>query len=104
LLPAQNASGNWIKIVQRIPVRIVIDPKDLKQHPLRVGLSMVADVDVRDTSGALISNQVRNVPLPTQSSEGDDPDLELRIQSIVAQNAGHMMPTALAHAVTGSAR
>ena len=104
LLPAQNASGNWIKIVQRIPVRIVIDPKDLKQHPLRVGLSMIADVDVRDTSGALISNQVRNVPLPTQSSEGDDPDLELRIQSIVAQNAGHVMPTALAHAVTGSAR
>ena len=104
LLPAQNASGNWIKIVQRIPVRIVIEPKDLKVHPLRVGLSMNAEVDVRDTSGALVSNQVRNTPLPTQSSEGDDPELELRIQSIVAQNAGYVMPTAVAHAFAGSAR
>jgi len=103
LLPAQNASGNWIKIVQRIPVRIVIDPQDLKDHPLRVGLSMTVEVNVHDTSGPVVSNHVRNVPLPTQSSAGDDPDLELRIQSIVAQNAGHPMPTSLSHTVAGSA-
>jgi membrane fusion protein (multidrug efflux system) len=46
LIPAQNASGNWIKIVQRLPVRIAIDQKDLAQHPLRVGLSMKASIDV----------------------------------------------------------
>ncbi|MFN3806828.1 HlyD family efflux transporter periplasmic adaptor subunit [Asticcacaulis sp.] len=46
LIPAQNASGNWIKVVQRLPVRIQIDEKDLKEHPLRVGLSMKARIDV----------------------------------------------------------
>ncbi len=46
LIPAQNASGNWIKVVQRLPVRIDLDPKELAQHPLRVGLSMKASVDI----------------------------------------------------------
>lgn len=46
LVPAQNATGNWIKVVQRLPVRIQLDPKELKQHPLRIGLSMEVDVDV----------------------------------------------------------
>ncbi|HOT83600.1 MAG TPA: EmrA/EmrK family multidrug efflux transporter periplasmic adaptor subunit, partial [Candidatus Defluviicoccus seviourii] len=44
--PAQNATGNWIKVVQRLPVRIRLDPKELKEHPLRVGLSMHATVDL----------------------------------------------------------
>ena len=46
LVPAQNATGNWIKVVQRLPVRVTLDPRELKQHPLRVGLSMNVDVDV----------------------------------------------------------
>jgi len=46
MIPAQNATGNWIKVVQRLPVRIALDPKDLAAHPLRVGLSMDAKVDV----------------------------------------------------------
>ncbi|HEY8003811.1 MAG TPA: HlyD family efflux transporter periplasmic adaptor subunit [Phenylobacterium sp.] len=46
LIPAQNASGNWIKVVQRLPVRIDLDPKELARHPLRVGLSMKASVDI----------------------------------------------------------
>ena len=46
LIPAQNASGNWIKVVQRVPVRIDLDPKELAEHPLRVGLSMKAHVDI----------------------------------------------------------
>jgi len=46
LIPAQNATGNWIKIVQRLPVRVVLDPQELAKHPLRVGLSMDADIDV----------------------------------------------------------
>ena len=46
VIPAQNATGNWIKVVQRIPVRIALDPHELKEHPLRVGLSMSAAIDV----------------------------------------------------------
>src|SRR5690606_59885 len=46
LLPAQNASGNWIKVIQRIPVRIALDPRELRDHPLRVGLSMHVEVDL----------------------------------------------------------
>jgi membrane fusion protein (multidrug efflux system) len=48
LIPAQNATGNWIKVVQRLPVRIALDPKELAAHPLRVGLSMEATIDVSD--------------------------------------------------------
>jgi membrane fusion protein (multidrug efflux system) len=50
LIPAQNASGNWIKIVQRLPVRVTLDPRDVALHPLRVGLSMKATIDVADRS------------------------------------------------------
>jgi membrane fusion protein (multidrug efflux system) len=46
VIPAQNATGNWIKVVQRVPVRIALDPKELAQHPLRVGLSMKAKIDL----------------------------------------------------------
>jgi membrane fusion protein (multidrug efflux system) len=46
LIPAQNATGNWIKVVQRLPVRIALDPQELAAHPLRVGLSIDATVDV----------------------------------------------------------
>ena len=46
LIPAQNATGNWIKVVHRLPVRIELDPEELKSHPLRVGLSMFVDIDV----------------------------------------------------------
>ncbi|QJU56694.1 HlyD family efflux transporter periplasmic adaptor subunit [Sphingomonas sp. AP4-R1] len=48
LIPAQNATGNWIKVVQRLPVRIALDPKELADHPLRVGLSMDVDIDVSE--------------------------------------------------------
>ncbi len=61
LLPAQNASGNWIKIVQRVPVRIAIDASQLAQHPLRIGLSMKAEVSLRDQKGGV---------LPAKPAEG----------------------------------
>lgn len=54
LLPAQNATGNWIKVVQRVPVRIALDPQELRAHPLRVGLSMLATVDTHDTNGQML--------------------------------------------------
>ncbi|MGE0802489.1 MAG: HlyD family efflux transporter periplasmic adaptor subunit [Lautropia sp.] len=56
ILPAQNATGNWIKIVQRVPVRVAIDPEQIRSHPLRVGLSMVATVDTHDRSGAVVAD------------------------------------------------
>ena len=88
LLPAQNASGNWIKIVQRVPVRIALDPKELSTHPLRVGLSTTVTVDVRNTSGALVASEVRAEPIPAQASIGNDPDVEARIARILAANEG----------------
>ena len=56
LLPAQNATGNWIKVVQRVPVRIALDPKEVAEHPLRVGLSMDARVDVSKTEGRMLAD------------------------------------------------
>jgi len=47
VITAQNATGNWIKVVQRVPVRVTLDPKELAAHPLRVGLSMNASIDTR---------------------------------------------------------
>ena len=57
LLPAQNATGNWIKIVQRVPVRIHVNAEELAKHPLRVGLSTVVDVNLRDQSGPVLAQQ-----------------------------------------------
>ncbi len=50
LIPAQNATGNWIKVVQRLPVRITLQPDELRAHPLRIGLSMTADIDVSNAN------------------------------------------------------
>ena len=62
LLPAQNASGNWIKIVQRLPVRIRLDEEALQSHPLRIGLSTAVTVDLHDQSGAQLSTQMPSEP------------------------------------------
>ena len=56
LLPPQNASGNWIKIVQRVPVRVGLEPKELREHPLRVGLSVSVSVDIADSSGSAMGS------------------------------------------------
>ena len=86
LLPAQNASGNWIKIVQRLPVRVALDPSELREHPLRIGLSVTARVDIRDTSGPLVSKQVRQIPIPSQASLANDPEEDARIAQIIREN------------------
>jgi membrane fusion protein (multidrug efflux system) len=88
LLPAQNASGNWIKIVQRLPVRIELDPNELHTHPLRIGLSVTATVDIRDTSGPLVSEHVRQIPIPSQASLAADPQEDARIAEIIKENLG----------------
>jgi membrane fusion protein, multidrug efflux system len=88
LLPAQNASGNWIKIVQRLPVRVELDPAELRAHPLRIGLSVTATVDIRDTSGPLVARQVRQVPIPSQPSLANDSAVDARIANIIRDNLG----------------
>jgi membrane fusion protein (multidrug efflux system) len=60
LLPAQNATGNWIKVVQRVPVRIALDPKELTEHPLRIGLSTDIEVDTHDRSGPILASKKGN--------------------------------------------
>jgi membrane fusion protein (multidrug efflux system) len=62
LLPAQNATGNWIKVVQRVPVRISLDPKELQQHPLRIGLSMTADVDIASPGTGALGTAAATAP------------------------------------------
>ena len=88
LLPAENASGNWIKIVQRLPVRVQLDPGELHAHPLRIGESVTASVDIRDTSGPLVAREVRRVPIPSQPSLANDPAVEARIAHIIRDNLG----------------
>jgi len=85
LLPPQNASGNWIKIVQRVPVRIALDQNELKDHPLRVGLSVAVDADVRDQSGTLITNSVGGT---TRANTGEDsgPAADAMIKRILREN------------------
>lgn len=67
-IPAQNATGNWIKVVQRLPVRIALQPQELAQHPLRVGLSMHASIDTRtgDSSGMGLQDAAAAQPAATQ--------------------------------------
>ena len=71
LLPAQNATGNWIKVVQRVPVRIALDAKEVAEHPLRVGLSMDATVDVSQHRRHASSPTSRSAPARAQTSVFD---------------------------------
>ncbi|KVD94301.1 hemolysin D [Burkholderia stagnalis] len=103
LLPAQNATGNWIKVVQRLPVRIELDPKDLDKHPLRIGLSMQVDVDIKDESGNQLGN-VRNTVYQTDvfAKYGDEANAE--IARIIAENAGTGTPAPAAAKPSGIAK
>ena len=65
LLPPQNATGNWIKVVRRVPVRIALNPKQVKKHPLRLGLSMTAKVDLHNTSGPVLAKSPPPNPVYT---------------------------------------
>ncbi|HHY6930771.1 efflux RND transporter periplasmic adaptor subunit [Burkholderia ambifaria] len=105
LLPAQNATGNWIKVVQRLPVRIEIDPKELEKHPLRIGLSMQVDVNIKDERGDQLAN-AQNTVYETNvfAKYGDEADAE--IARIVAENAGGnaAAPAAAAAKASGAAK
>ena len=87
LLPAQNATGNWIKVVQRVPVRIELDPRELAAHPLRIGLSTVVRVDLHDTSGAELAQTPRREPvLETSAYDIDTGEIRARIEQIINDN------------------
>lgn len=89
LLPAQNATGNWIKVVQRVPVRVSLDAAELAAHPLRVGLSMLAEVDLHDQSGPVLGTTPRQAPaLQTTVFGAKDQQAEQRIARIIAANLG----------------
>lgn len=62
LLPAQNATGNWIKVVQRIPVRITLDPKEIAKYPLRIGQSSLVEIDTQAEGGHVLAENVRATP------------------------------------------
>jgi membrane fusion protein (multidrug efflux system) len=87
LLPPQNATGNWIKVVQRIPVRVVLDPQELARHPLRIGLSMRVDVDTRDRSGPVLAAQPTAAPaLSTGVYQPPAAEIDRLIEGIVRAN------------------
>src|SRR6478672_4394557 len=88
LLPAQNATGNWIKVVQRVPVRVALNPDEVARHPLRVGLSMDATVDVTNQDGKTLSDAPRGASIaqstPVFTAQDGAADAEVR--RIIAAN------------------
>jgi len=89
LLPAQNATGNWIKVVQRVPVRIALDGSELTAHPLRIGLSTVVTIEVRDASGPQLAQTPPQEPvLATRAFDVDRSEIHARIEEIIEANTG----------------
>jgi membrane fusion protein (multidrug efflux system) len=89
LLPPQNATGNWIKVVQRLPVRIALDKEQLAAHPLRVGLSMQVNVDVHDASGPQLAKApVKGPVYATSAFDEQTAAADARVSEIIAANLG----------------
>ena len=89
LLPPQNATGNWIKVVQRVPVRIALDPAELAQHPLQLGLSMLVDVDTHQREGELRSTNARSTPAyQTKAYDSLGELAARRVTAILSANGG----------------
>ena len=86
LLPPQNASGNWIKIVQRLPVRIALNRDELRRNPLRVGLSVTATVDTSDVGGQRLGAPAATAFRDRQGDAGGDPAIEAKIRQVIAAN------------------
>lgn len=88
LLPAQNATGNWIKVVQRVPVRIQLDPQQLAENPLRIGLSATVKVNVTDSQGETLRNQAPSTTLySTNVLQYDESAVNNLIESIIRDNS-----------------
>ena len=94
VLPAQNATGNWIKIVQRLPVRIGLEPDELARHPLFLGLSTTVHVNVHDQTGAALSKESAwKAAINTDAYVGQLSGADAEIDAIVASNLGHAKTT-----------
>ncbi len=88
LLPSQNATGNWIKVVQRVPVRIKLDPQQFAETPLRIGLSATAKVRISDSSGPMLREKSEPKTLfATDTLKYDESAVEDLIESIIQQNS-----------------
>ncbi|WP_114974053.1 HlyD family efflux transporter periplasmic adaptor subunit [Rhodoferax ferrireducens] len=97
LLPAQNATGNWIKVVQRVPVRVALDAGQIAQNPLRVGLSMEVTVDVSNKNGSTLANAPRAASITQTGVYGAlEGGADAEVRRVIAANLGHK---ALAKAV-----
>jgi membrane fusion protein (multidrug efflux system) len=104
ILPAQNATGNWIKIVQRVPVRIALDPQELAAHPLQIGLSMQVEVDTHDGSGERLPQLSQGVPAySTDVFRLQDRIAEQRVKEIIAANESVSSHVAQSHEHDGAA-
>jgi membrane fusion protein (multidrug efflux system) len=104
LLPAQNATGNWIKVVQRVPVRIALDPEQLKANPLRIGLSMDAEIDISSKSGKMLADAPRATALSQTAVYSQlDRGADAEVDRIVAANLGRNAPASAAVPSKGSA-
>lgn len=91
LLPAQNITGNWIKVVQRVPVHITLDPKQLVEHPLRVGLSMDANVDVSKTDGRMLADVSRlSTVVQTTVFAPNNTAADAEVGKIIVANGGRV--------------
>ncbi|MBX3653462.1 MAG: efflux RND transporter periplasmic adaptor subunit [Ramlibacter sp.] len=89
LLPAQNATGNWIKVVQRVPVRIALDAKQIAASPLRVGLSMDAEVDVSNRDGKMLADgSAASASVQTQVYSALDRGADAEVRRVIVANAG----------------
>jgi membrane fusion protein (multidrug efflux system) len=87
LLPAQNATGNWIKIVQRVPVRIALDAQELAAHPLQIGLSMQVEIDTHERNGDRLPQLAQSTPpYATEVFHLQDGLANERVQAIIAAN------------------
>lgn len=89
VLPAQNATGNWIKIVQRVPVRITLDPEQLKQFPLRVGMSIAATIDTHQREGAVLGTVAGTAPsadMTTSVYAADEAEADAAALKIIHAN------------------
>jgi membrane fusion protein (multidrug efflux system) len=104
LLPAQNATGNWIKIVQRVPVRVALDAREIATHPLQIGLSMKAEVDVKSgADGARLPEIASNRASWTTAVTGENErQADARVQAIIAANQSTTSTAPTAHASPAS--
>ncbi|MGF6710915.1 membrane fusion protein (multidrug efflux system) [Luteibacter sp. W1I16] len=102
LLPAENATGNWIKVVQRLPVRVAINADDLRKHPLRIGLSTYVNVDTHDRDGRVLAETPRDKPLASTNVYEQEMDrADERAQEIIRANTVDAVPKPVAAARRG---